>query len=65
MGIMDDFIFLGQMIIKWEPVNPDEWLNYTYCEIGYSVYEIILTIVFIFVIKRIYENQKLNLLEQY
>jgi len=57
--------FLGQMIFKWEPLNPEEWLNYTYCEIGYSVYEIILTIVFIFVIKRIYENQKLNLLEQY
>ncbi len=57
--------FLGQKFFRWDPEGLDEWLNYTYFEIGNSVFEIILTIVFIVVIKKIYENQRLNFLEQY
>ena len=57
--------FLGQKFFRWDPEGLDEWLNYTYFEIGNSVFDIILTIVFIVVIKKVYMNQRLNFLEQY
>ena len=56
---------LRRMVVKWAPEGLDELLNYKYFEIGDSVFDIILTIVFIVIIKRIYKNQRLNFLEQY
>ena len=53
------------MVVNWGPEGLDELLNYTYFEIGDSVFDIILTIVFIVIIKRIHKNQRLNFLEQY
>ena len=56
---------LRRMVVNWGPEGLDELLNYKYFEIGDSVFDIILTIVFIVIIKRIYKNQRLNFLEQY
>ena len=55
---------LRRMVVKWAPEGLDDLLNYKYFEIGDSVFDIILTIVFIVIIKKIYENQKLNFLKQ-